>query len=67
MSIVIAKLSDDHFIPLYPSYLMFNNPQNAISSTAITRHNSYRSVMIKGLEWLKVTDSDGKLTRLGTI
>ena len=65
--IMIAKLLDDHFFPLYPSYLMPNNPQNTISSKATKRYNSYRSVRIDTLEWFKVTYCDGNSTRLGTI
>ena len=27
VGIVFSKLSDSHFIPLYPSYIMHNSPQ----------------------------------------
>ena len=37
-------------VPLYPTYLMTQNPQNILSTTAIKKYNEFRSVKIEGLE-----------------
>ena len=53
-------------IPLYPTYLMTQNPQNTLSTTAIKKYNEFRSVRIEALECLKLTDNQGKSTRIHT-
>ena len=53
-------------IPLYPTYLMTQNPQNTLSTTAIKKYNEFRSVRIEALEYLKLTDNRGKSTRIYT-
>ena len=50
-------------LPLYPTYLVTQNPQNTLSTTAIHKYNEYRSVRIDALEYLKLTDNRGKSTR----
>ena len=65
IGIVLGKIGDI-IIPLYPSYLMENNPQNTISTTAIKQYNDYRSVRVEALEWLKITSAEGQSTRVST-
>ena len=65
IGIVLGKIGDI-IIPLYPTYLMKDNPQNTISTTAIKKYNDFRSVRIEALEWFKVTTSDGQSTRIST-
>ena len=66
IGIVLARIGDI-IVPLYPSYYMPGNPQNTISTTAIKRYNDYRSVRIEALEWFKITNQEGKSTRVSTI
>ena len=40
-------------IPLYPSYLMRNKPQNTIYTIVTKNYNDFHSVRIEALEWLK--------------
>ena len=54
-------------IPLYPSYVMRDNPQNTIPTTAIKKYNNFRSVQMEELEWFKVKNSEGKSARVSTI
>ena len=51
VGIVIYQIGNDPVtIPLYPSYLMRNNPQNTISRTEINKYNDFRSVRVEALE-----------------
>ena len=53
--IIICQIGDDPVtIPLYSSYLMRDNPQNTISTTAIKKYNDFHSVRVEALEWSKV-------------
>jgi hypothetical protein len=65
IGIVLGEIGDI-IIPLYPTYLMKDNPQNTISTTVIKKYNDFRSVRIEALEWFKVTTSDGQSTRIST-
>ena len=65
IGIVLEKIGDI-IIPLYPTYLMKDNPQNTISTTAIKKYNDFRSVRIEALEWFKVKTSDGQTSRVST-
>ena len=68
VGIVIIQIGDDPVtIPLYPSYLMRDNPQNTISTTAIKKCNDFRSVRVEALEWFKVTNKEEKSARVPTI
>ena len=68
VGIVIIQIGDDpETIPLYPSYLMRDNPHNTISTTAIKKYNDFRSVRVEALEWFKVTNKEGKSARVPTI
>ena len=46
---------------------MPDNPQNTISTTAIKTYNDYRSVRLEASEWLRITNQEGKSTRVSTI
>ena len=65
IEIHLAKIGDV-IIPLYLTYLMTQNPQNTLSTTAIKKYNEFRSVRIEALEYLKLTDNRGKSTRIHT-
>ena len=65
IGIHLAKIGD-LIIPLYPTYLMTQNPQNTLSTTAIKKYNEFRSVRIEALEYLKLTENRGKSTRIHT-
>ena len=68
VGIVICQIGDDPVtIPLYPSYLMRDNPQNSISTTAIKKYNDFRSVRVEVLEWFKATNNEGKSSRVPAI
>ena len=47
--IVLGKIGDI-ITPLYPSYLMKNDPQNTILTTAIVKYNDFRSVCTDALD-----------------
>ena len=56
VEIVICQIGEDPVKnPLYPSYLMRDNPQNTISTTAIKKYNDFRSVRVEVLEWFNIT------------
>ena len=67
VGIVLCRIGQDIIIPLYPCYLMPQNPQNTISSTAIKKYNEYRSVRQEALEWFKITTSEVRSVRVPTI
>ena len=68
VGIVIIQIGDNPVtIPLYSSYLMRDNPQNNISTTAIKKYNDFQSVRVEVLEWFKVTNKEGKSARVPTI
>ena len=67
VGIVLCQIGEEMIIPLYPAYLMRDNPQNKISSTAIKKYNDFCSVQIEALEWFKVTNLEGKSVRVSTI
>lgn len=46
---------------------MRDNPQNTISTIAIKKYNDFRSLRIKALEWVKVTNSESKSAWISTI
>ena len=51
VGIVICQIGDVPVpIPLYPSYLMRDHPQNTSSATAIKKYNDFRNVLVKALE-----------------
>ena len=51
VGIVICQIGDDPVpIPLYPSYLMRDHPQNTSSATAIKKYNDFRNLLVKALE-----------------
>ena len=66
VGIVLIWIQEELIIPLYPCYLMKNNPQNTISTTAIKKYNDFRSVRIEALEWVRFTDANGKSVRVRT-
>ena len=66
VGIVLIRLHEELIIPLYPCYLMTNNPQNTVSTTAIKKYNEFRSVRQEALEWIRFTDSNGKSVRIRT-
>ena len=53
IGIHLAKIGD-LITPLYPTYLMTQNPQITLSTTAIKKYNEFRSVRIEALEYLKL-------------
>ena len=65
IGIVLGRIGNI-IIPLYPSYLMVDNPQNTISTTAIKQYNEYRSVRTEALEWVKFTSAEGQSARVHT-
>ena len=68
VEILICQIGDDPVKnPLYPSYLMRNNPEHAISMTVIKKYNDFHSVQVKSLEWFKVTNKEGKSVLVPTI
>ena len=54
-------------ITLWPAYHMPNNPQNTISQPALKFYNKFRSVRTEALDWIKLTDQQGKTTRISTL
>ena len=68
VGIVICQIGDDPvIIPIYPSYLMRDNPQNTVYTTAIKKYNDFHSVRVESLELFKVTNNEGKSARVPTI
>ena len=61
---IVLERIGNIIIPLYPSYLMVDNPQNTISTTAIKQYNEYRSVRTETLEWVKFPSAEGQSTRV---
>ena len=56
----------DLIITLWPAYHMPNNPQNTISQPALKFYNKFRSVRTEALDWIKLTDQQGRTTRIST-
>ena len=65
IGIVLGRIGNI-ITPLYPSYIMVDNPQNTISTTDIKQYNGYRSVRTEALEWVKFTSAEGQSTRVPT-
>ena len=57
-------LMGDGIISVYSSYLIKDNPQNTIFMAVIKKYNDSRSVLIEILRWLKLTNSEGRSTRI---
>ena len=68
VGIVICQIGDDPItISLYLSYLIRDNPQNTISTTAIKKYNDFHRVRVEALEWFKVINKERKSARIPTI
>ena len=66
IGIVLIRIDQQLIIPLYPTYLMRGNPQNTISPTAIKKYNECRSVRMEALDWIRITNHEGKSVRIHT-
>ena len=54
-------------ITLWPAYHMPNNPKNTISQPALKFYNKFCSVRTEALDWIKLTDQQGRTTRISTL
>ena len=58
--LVIIKIPKKHIIiPLWPSYYMPQNPQNAIIQTSLKHYNEFINVITEALRWVKMTTDTG--------
>ena len=58
--LVIIKIPKKNIIiPLWPSYYMPQNPQIAISQTALKRYSGFRNVRTESLIWVQINTDTG--------